>query len=272
MLPLTLSAILGAEDGGGQVRVERRPVLQKHLPMMSHLHLRLLWADQAVRIQVGGQLLALRYTLDPTHLDPLAIIPGLILSIARLRSDIIVRKANPGALKSMPIIMASYLSLLGLALLFVHYQTPHLWIGLPDRLIPSLSLRFWVLLGISYIYLLGYFAFVYSKEPRDRYLGFAIRLLYAPLEYPERVDGRVQKEWCAMTVHTTNIVVRYAMLIRRFFVYVVFLSMLIPLVLSCIPVHDFFQEVLIPLLACWPSVFFWLSVKQNEIKGEQHNY
>jgi cell division protein FtsW (lipid II flippase) len=230
-------------------------------------------------------LLALRYALaDPSRLDrhavtgvvialtALAVLPGLLLLLCRLRRDYFVRPPEE-LRKRLKWFALSYLLFLGLAFVVEYGSAPRLWENLPERFAPSLG--FWftgLLLG-----LLVYFAlaimFIYA--PNSQGLPVFRSLLVSPWGFLfENMANRWSRIWQRYINRSQEGLSWRDQLINMaavlFFVGVYFA--LVPLLLSAtlglLPIKKFYQEVIAPLMLCWFVVVGWIVLKRLLMSAE----
>ncbi|MDT7602922.1 MAG: hypothetical protein QOF61_919, partial [Acidobacteriota bacterium] len=157
-----------------------------------------LWDLLAFRL-----LLALRYSLAPNFLDDLAvqgvtvaflglaIIPGLLLLVGRLRSDL-YNALPEGEGRTARLFAAIYLVVLAAAFLIIYYDAPHLWdksdpqqwFRLPDHMIFKLGRLTAALYAATFFYLLGLILVLYRGESENE--SPFVSALVSPLRV---VDG-----------------------------------------------------------------------------------
>jgi cell division protein FtsW (lipid II flippase) len=221
-------------------------------------------------------LLAIRYALAPNYLDQLAVsgvatafiglalVPGLLLLACRLRCDYFARPDDAQARKRIMTSALIYLLMLAAALIFEHTQSAHLWANLPDKLVPAISLPFKVALAALMIYLALAIRLIYQKavgEKRPRELEY---LLLGPWCFSAGWLSRKVTAWWEKMAdgQPLNRARVAALMVIAFFYFA-----LLPVGLSLIPARKFFQEILAPILFCWPPAIFWLSSKRYFTPG-----
>jgi cell division protein FtsW (lipid II flippase) len=221
-------------------------------------------------------LLALRYSLAPNFLDDLAVqgvtvaflglavIPGLLLLVARLRNDLyepLPERARSAAMRSA----AGYLVLLTATFLVIYYEAPHLWdksdpqqwFRLPAHLIFKLGKLTSLIYFVVFLYLLGLIFALYRGEAEDESPFW--RALVSPLRV---VDGAFQlgrRRWEDIADPNQALVNRTSVL---FFAILVWFFV-VPLISRLFPASAWhiFQEIGAPLLYYWAFAVFWLSSK-----------
>src|ERR1041384_7415234 len=214
-------------------------------------------------------LLALRYSLDPSYLDglvvkgvatafiSLAIAPGFVLLVGRLSRDYFARPSNKGERNRCLRYALGYLLWLGTAFLIQYRFVQTLWPNLPARFALSLGVPFTLFLIAAFLYVMGCIYFMYKTEPGDpRFPLFGV-LFLSPLTFIDKFSKGGRRLWTRITGQSSS---NRAKLVRYVVAAVLWFTV-IPFGLSLIPGRKFFQEVVAPLLFCWPFAIFWLSAR-----------
>src|SRR5438128_11002042 len=104
----------------------------------------------------------------------LAIVPGLLLLLGRLRCDLYEGSSDKkGKLRAIGLALG-YLLFLSLAFLVEFYRVPHLWSDLPDRYFSAMGWRFGGIFGLVFIILAGYIRFLYQPDPQGKLIKFFV--------------------------------------------------------------------------------------------------
>ncbi len=237
-----------------------------------------LWDFLAFRL-----LLAFRYTLDPSRLDGLAVsgvttalvglavAPGLILFGCRLRRDLSGFPADEKYRKRALLWAGGYLGFIFLIFLYEYATAPTLWQNLPTRYVPSLHLVFKIFAGMVFLFLfLAVFATYGTVKGKKGYRPEQTLFVGVWSFLVERLSDAAKKRWETLAVaNHMKWAMRIAYLIFGVLVAVVIWGV-IPAAMSLIPtVRKSFQEIIAPLLFCWPVAVFWLSSKRVFTPDEQ---
>ncbi len=211
-------------------------------------------------------LLAMRYALEPDHLDylavkgvtsslvGLAVVPGLILLGARLTRDVFARPRDlPGSKKAL---LASGLYLLFLlAAFFIEYASvPHLWANLPARFVPALGFKFIALSFAFTLYCIGSILVLYGTKSDDPRYQLSRKVFLAPLTLIESISQIGKRRWQVVASEPRRLTRLIAYLILAFLFFFV-----APFVIAGFPGGEFPREVIVLILFCWLTALLWLS-------------
>ncbi|MDT7540239.1 MAG: hypothetical protein QOE33_143 [Acidobacteriota bacterium] len=219
-------------------------------------------------------LLALRYSLAPNFLDDLAVqgvtvaflglalVPGLLLLVARLRNDL-HEPLPEGGQRTTMLLVLSYLVLLVAAFLIIYYDAPHLWdksdpqqwFRLPQHLIFKLGTITSLLYVAVFLYLLGLILSLYRGEDEWPFQ----RALTGPLRIVDGAFKLGRSRWEDIADPNQALINRTSVLL---FTVIVWLF-IVPLASRLFPAAPWhiFQEIGAPLLYYWTFSIFWLSAK-----------
>ncbi|MGA9771292.1 MAG: FtsW/RodA/SpoVE family cell cycle protein [Blastocatellia bacterium] len=221
-------------------------------------------------------LLALRYALAPNHLDGLAVsgvavafiglavAPGLILLACRLRCDYFARPDDEKSRQRAMLRAFIYLAILAVAFVFEYSQTRHLWENLPEKFLPALSLPFILGLLALLLYIALAIRLIYKTRAGQNRMMTIEALLLGPWCFSADWLSRRAKGWWERLDNGQPM--RRSRAIALAVVALLFFGA-VPFVLSMLPARKFFQEILVPLLFCWPVAIFWLSSRRHFFPG-----
>ncbi len=219
------------------------------------------WDLLALRV-----LLALRYVLDPRCLDSLsvsgvsraltglAVVPGLLLLVARLYRD---RFESGWIRRSLQRTYAIvYLSGLLVLVGVITHLVPGLWPNLPTSLSPGLSLIDWTLLLLVYLFLLGHILCVYSPRTAG-----PLRRLFFNFE-PLALLRKAATSWGWANWRRILTENRWKTLLTLLGLYAL-AALALGVVLLVFPGSQvkLLQELVVPFVLCWIPALIWLSVR-----------
>lgn len=229
-----------------------------------------LWDMLALRL-----LLALRYAYSPAHLDDLGVkgvtvafaaltvIPGLVLLVARLRSDLSDPVAD-GAARKATLMALGQIGVLLVGLFFMYHRVPKLWnrdegdwwFELPAWMVTRMGVTATLFFAAAAAYLLLTALVLYRSESDREKFPLLWAVFVGPLTVVEYVLGKSRTLWAMIADPHRSSMPR----LRSLFALVAILFALTPLALGLIG-RRFFQDVGAPLLFCWPFAAFWLASK-----------
>ncbi|MCA1591920.1 MAG: FtsW/RodA/SpoVE family cell cycle protein, partial [Acidobacteria bacterium] len=213
-------------------------------------------------------LLALRFSLAPESLDGLtvkglttafvglAVVPGLLMLWARLRSDyskLLEGKDVGNGFYSALI----YLALLVSAFLIEYWYAPRLWVNLPQRFAPAMGWKFALLLLALLVYLVLTIVFLYRTVAEDERLAILHRLFLGPLRFDSTFARAGKRWWAAVDTAQPGGFVRLA----AFALLAIFAFAAVPFALRAIPAREFLQEFFALFFLCMIPALFWLASK-----------
>jgi cell division protein FtsW (lipid II flippase) len=219
-------------------------------------------------------LLALRFALLPESLDRLtvkgltvafvglAVVPGLLMLWARLRSDY-SKKMEDRDVGNGFYSALLYLALLVFAFLIEYRYVPRLWVNLPDRFAPAIGWKLGLVLLLLLAYLMLTIVFLYRTWVEDERLVFLHKLFLGPLRFDATFSRLGKRWWASVDTAPAGGLMRLA----AFALLAAFAFVLTPFFIRVIPAREFLQEIFVLFFLCIVPAFFWLSSKLY-FKGE----
>lgn len=230
-------------------------------------------------------MLAVRYAIDPRYLDVLAIkglatslaglavVPGFLLLMTRLRNDRNLIKQ--WSQRDRNIYMRHSMGFVALltAVFFIESNSvSQIWYYLPEKLSyrtgPIAALT---VLGISIFTLL--MILVIFRSTSDKRL-FALKAIFlGPVAGVEVAIKWFEGKWKQLLAGK-KLKSRKGLAMT---VWAVIFFIILPLVMAVIstqlnrirPVDTFFHDLIVPLLFCWPVAAFWLASRQRITPGSK---
>lgn len=222
-------------------------------------------------------LLAFDYALDPAYLDGLAvsgvtlslvglaIFPGFLLLLARLRSD----KYAPS--KQLPArhrkLALGYLGLLLVGFFVEFYLAPDLWSNLPPEFRPSLDIwtRKGILMWAGLILFFGFLALHINFFYQNKIAGIRVwqRVFVEPFEFLARFFEWAKERYLPKRLERPLGGRDWGLLFFGNFLWLILLpgALLIVGAILSGDDHRLITQIAVPVLCFWLLVLFWLAAR-----------